>query len=201
MDRCNESGKQDHLNFSPTRSKLKRSIRYSPSDGSIIAVKQLSSRSGQGNREFLDKFGTISCLQHPNLVKLHGGCIEGNQLPVLYEYIKNNSLAHVLFNSEESQIMLDWTNKAQAIIKIARGLVFLHDESRLKIVHQDIKATNVLLDRDLNPEISDFKLARLNADKKTHIRTSHLDQNSLLVYHETHLRSATNLFQLIGFKT
>lgn len=67
------------------------------SDGTVIAVKQLSSRSGQGNREFLNEIGMISCLQHPNLVKLHGCCIEGDQLLVVYEFMENNSLANALF--------------------------------------------------------------------------------------------------------
>lgn len=66
-------------------------------DGTEIAVKQLSSRSRQGNREFLNEIGMISCLQHPNLVKLYGCCIEGDQLLVVYEYMENNSLANVLF--------------------------------------------------------------------------------------------------------
>ncbi|PIN21905.1 Serine/threonine protein kinase [Handroanthus impetiginosus] len=141
------------------------------SDGTIIAVKQLSSRSRQGNREFLNEIGMISCLQHPNLVKLYGCCIEGDQLLVVYEYMENNSLAHVLFDSNVSQLMLDWPTRFRICIGIARGLAFLHEESRLRIVHRDIKATNVLLDKDLSPKISDFGLARLNEDEKTHIST------------------------------
>lgn len=72
-------------------------VQGSLPDGTVIAVKQLSSRSRQGNREFLNEIGMISCLQHPNLVKLYGCCIEGDQLLVVYEYMENNSLAHVLF--------------------------------------------------------------------------------------------------------
>ncbi|CAA2933779.1 probable LRR receptor-like serine threonine-kinase RFK1 isoform X1 [Olea europaea subsp. europaea] len=143
-------------------------------DGTIIAVKQLSSRSTQGNREFLNEIGMISCLQHPNLVKLYGCCIEGNQLLVVYEYMENNSLAHVLFKRsypDENQLMLDWPTRFKICIGVARGLAFLHDESGLRIVHRDIKATNVLLDRDLNPKISDFGLARLNEDENSHIST------------------------------
>ncbi|KAI3466775.1 hypothetical protein Pfo_023438 [Paulownia fortunei] len=140
-------------------------------DGTVIAVKQLSSRSRQGNREFLNEIGMISCLQHANLVKLYGCCIEGDQLLLVYEYMENNSLAHVLFDSSKSQLMLDWPTRFNICIGIARGLAFLHEESRLKIVHRDIKATNVLLDKDLNPKISDFGLARLNEDGKTHIST------------------------------
>ncbi|KAG8635527.1 hypothetical protein MANES_16G044200v8 [Manihot esculenta] len=141
------------------------------SDGTIIAVKQLSSKSSQGNREFLNEIGMISCLQHPNLVKLHGCCIEGNQLLLVYEYMENNSLARVLLGSEHSQLKLDWQTRQKICVGIARGLAFLHEESRLKIVHRDIKATNVLLDKHLNPKISDFGLAKLDTEEKTHIST------------------------------
>ncbi|KAL7102741.1 hypothetical protein ACP275_08G137100 [Erythranthe tilingii] len=140
-------------------------------DRTVIAVKKLSSGSRQGNREFLNEIGMISCVQHPNLVKLYGCCIEGDQLLLVYEYMENNSLANVLFDSNKSQLILDWATRFKICIGIARGLAFLHEESRLKIVHRDIKATNVLLDKDLNPKISDFGLARLNEDEKTHIST------------------------------
>lgn len=78
------------------------------SDGTIIAVKQLSSKSSQGNREFLNEIGMISCLQHPNLVKLHGCCIEGNQLLLVYEYMENNSLARVLLGKYRNSIPLGY---------------------------------------------------------------------------------------------
>ncbi|KAH0698178.1 hypothetical protein KY290_015985 [Solanum tuberosum] len=138
-------------------------------DGTLVAVKQLSSQSKQGNREFLNEISTISCLQHPNLVKLHGCCIEADQLLLVYEYLDNNSLASVLF--ENSRLNLDWPTRFRICLGIARGLAFLHEESSLKIVHRDIKATNVLLDGQLNPKISDFGLARLTEDEKTHIST------------------------------
>ncbi|KAF5475300.1 hypothetical protein F2P56_007116 [Juglans regia] len=98
-------------------------------DGTVIAVKQLSSKSKQGNREFLNEMGMISCLQHPNLVNLHGCCIEGDQLLLVYEYMENNSLAGALF--ENSQLKLDWPSRLKVCIGIARGLAFLHEESRL----------------------------------------------------------------------
>ncbi|CAN4082169.1 unnamed protein product [Withania somnifera] len=140
-------------------------------DGTSVAVKQLSHKSKQGNREFLNEIGMISCLQHPNLVKLHGCCIEGTELLLIYEYLENNSLARALFNSEKSQLILDWPTRFKICVGIGKGLAFLHEESSLKIVHRDIKATNVLLDRDLNPKISDFGLARLTEDDNTHIST------------------------------
>ncbi|XP_043810758.1 probable leucine-rich repeat receptor-like serine/threonine-protein kinase At3g14840 isoform X3 [Manihot esculenta] len=141
------------------------------SDGTIIAVKQLSSKSKQGNREFVNEIGMISALQHPHLVKLYGCCIEGNQLLLVYEYMENNSLARALFGHEECQLNLDWPTRHKIAIGIAKGLAFLHEESRLKIVHRDIKATNVLLDKNLNPKISDFGLAKLDEEENTHIST------------------------------
>ncbi|XP_021669949.2 probable LRR receptor-like serine/threonine-protein kinase RFK1 [Hevea brasiliensis] len=141
------------------------------SDGTVIAVKQLSSKSRQGNREFLNEIGMISCFQHPNLVKLHGFCVEGDQLLLIYEYMENNSLARALFDRENSHLKLDWPTRLKICIGVAKGLAFLHEESRIKIVHRDIKATNVLLDGDLNPKISDFGLARLDEEEKSHIST------------------------------
>ncbi|KAG4384150.1 hypothetical protein GLYMA_13G224500v4 [Glycine max] len=140
-------------------------------DGTFIAVKQLSSKSRQGNREFINEIGLISCVQHPNLVKLYGYCAEGEQLLLVYEYLENNSLARVLFGSENKQLKLDWPTRFRICIGIAKGLAFLHDESRFKIVHRDIKASNVLLDDKLNPKISDFGLAKLDEAEKTHIST------------------------------
>ncbi|XP_047169232.1 probable leucine-rich repeat receptor-like serine/threonine-protein kinase At3g14840 [Vigna umbellata] len=141
------------------------------SDGTTIAVKMLSSKSKQGNREFINEIGLISALQHPCLVKLYGCCVEGNQLLLVYEYLENNSLAHALFRNEESCLRLDWPTRHKICVGIARGLAFLHEESRLKVVHRDIKATNVLLDKDLNPKISDFGLAKLDDEDNTHIST------------------------------
>lgn len=141
------------------------------SDGTAIAVKQLSSKSKQGNREFVTEIGMISALQHPHLVKLYGCCIEGNQLLLVYEFMENNSLARALFGPEEFQLKLDWWTRHKICVGIARGLAYLHEESRLKIVHRDIKATNVLLDKDLNPKISDFGLAKLDEEDNTHIST------------------------------
>ena len=256
-------------------------------DGTVIAVKQLSSKSKQGNREFLNEIGMISCLQHPNLVKLHGCCIEGEQLLLVYEYMENNNLARAIFGEyyvillsteilwkimrhnffmiwillyvariwvkwaylasrsllfwlgssigfdfessgywfflicnlcsvpflwlqwislliqkkirtrrrfeldllyfllvvgqEINQLKLNWPTRLKICIGIARGLAFLHEESRIKIVHRDIKATNVLLDGDLNPKISDFGLARLDEEEKTHISTRVAGTMSVLI--------------------
>ncbi|KAK3424561.1 hypothetical protein EUGRSUZ_F01349 [Eucalyptus grandis] len=141
------------------------------SNGTTIAVKQLSSKSKQGNREFVTEIGMIFALQHPHLVKLYGCCVEGNQLLLVFKYMKNNSVARALFGSKEFQLKLDWSTRHKICVGIAKGLAYLHEESRLKIVHRDIKATNVLLDKDLNPKISDFGLAKLDEEDNTHIST------------------------------
>ncbi|XP_026406762.1 probable LRR receptor-like serine/threonine-protein kinase At1g53440 [Papaver somniferum] len=140
-------------------------------DGSLIAVKQLSSMSKQGNREFVNEIGIISGLQHPNLVKLFGCCVEGNQLLVIYEYMENNSLARALYGRADQRLNLDWPTRFRICMDIAKGLAFLHEESRLKIVHRDIKTTNVLLDKDLTAKISDFGMAKLDEEENTHIST------------------------------
>ncbi|KAF8035273.1 hypothetical protein BT93_C1331 [Corymbia citriodora subsp. variegata] len=140
-------------------------------EGGFGSVYKLSSKSKQGNREFVNEIGMISALQHPNLVKLYGCCIEGNQLLLVYEYMENNCLAHALFGQDEQLIELDWVTRKKICLGIARGLAYLHEESRLKIVHRDIKATNVLLDKELNAKISDFGLAKLDEEENTHIST------------------------------
>ncbi|KAF3955626.1 hypothetical protein CMV_019170 [Castanea mollissima] len=140
-------------------------------DGTVIAVKKLSPKSKQGSREFVNEIGMISGLQHPNLVRLYGCCIEGKHLLLIYEYMENNSLAHTLFGPADGRLKLDWPARQKICVGIARGLAFLHEESTLKVVHRDIKTTNVLLDRDLNPKISDFGLAKLNEEENTHIST------------------------------
>ncbi|XP_020575406.1 probable leucine-rich repeat receptor-like serine/threonine-protein kinase At3g14840 [Phalaenopsis equestris] len=140
-------------------------------DKTVIAVKQLSSTSTQGNQEFVNELGMISALQHPNLVKLYGCCVEGKQLLLVYEYMENNSLARALYGPDKYQLKLDWVTRHKICVGIAKGLAYLHEESMLKIVHRDIKATNVLLDNDLNPKISDFGLAKLDEKGNTHIST------------------------------
>ncbi|XP_048592577.1 probable LRR receptor-like serine/threonine-protein kinase At1g29720 isoform X2 [Brassica napus] len=139
------------------------------SDGTIIAVKQLSSKSCQGNREFVNEIGMISGLNHPNLVKLYGCCVEKNELLLVYEYMENNSLALAL--SGKSSLKLDWATRQNICVGIARGIDFLHQGSMIRMVHRDIKTTNVLLDADLNAKISDFGLARLHEAEHTHIST------------------------------
>ncbi|CAH9107437.1 unnamed protein product [Cuscuta europaea] len=142
------------------------------SDGTTVAVKKLSSKSKQGTSEFLNEIGMISALKHPNLVKLYGCCVEGNQLMLIYEYMENNCVSRALFGKDIThKIKLDWLTRRKICLGIARGLAYLHEGSSLKIVHRDIKTSNILLDKDLNVKISDFGLAKLHEDENTHIST------------------------------
>ncbi|KAL3737434.1 hypothetical protein ACJRO7_026233 [Eucalyptus globulus] len=138
-------------------------------DGREIAVKQLSVSSHQGKDQFMTEIATISAVQHRNLVKLYGCCINADNRILVYEYLANKSLDQAIFG--QRSLNLDWATRYDICIGVARGLAYLHEESRLRIVHRDVKASNILLDSNLTPKISDFGLAKLYDDDKTHIST------------------------------
>ncbi|XP_008806824.2 cold-responsive protein kinase 1-like isoform X2 [Phoenix dactylifera] len=140
-------------------------------DGTTVAIKVLSSESRQGVREFLTELTVISGILHENLVKLYGCCVEGTNRILVYNYLENNSLAQTLLGSGHCNIQFNWRARVKICIGIARGLAFLHEEVQPHIVHRDIKASNILLDKDLTAKISDFGLARFLPANTTHVST------------------------------
>ncbi|KAB2045541.1 hypothetical protein ERO13_D01G143000v2 [Gossypium hirsutum] len=139
-------------------------------DGREVAVKKLSHSSRQGKKEFENEARLLARVQHRNVVNLLGYCVHGAEKLLVYEYVTNESLDKLLFKSNR-KTELDWKRRYEIISGVARGLLYLHEDSHNRIIHRDIKAGNILLDDKWVPKIADFGMARLFPEDQTHVNT------------------------------
>jgi serine/threonine protein kinase len=141
-------------------------------DGKVVAVKRLFFNTRQWVDHFFNEVNLISGIRHKNLVELLGCSITGPESLLVYEYVPNQSLHDNLFGALKNVRQLRWESRYKIILGVAEGLAYLHEESNLRIIHRDIKLSNIMLDEDLTPKIADFGLARLFPEDKTHISTA-----------------------------
>ncbi|CAM6007966.1 unnamed protein product [Sphagnum balticum] len=143
-------------------------------DGTNVAVKLLN-KSHQQVSEFLNEIVVMTGVRHKNLVKVKGCSLQGTQRLIVFEFVENKNLAEALWDRHiKNVIFLDWTMRFNICVGIAQGLIYLHEYLEPRIIHRDIKASNILLDKDLNPKIADFGLARLFPEDISHLSTAHI---------------------------
>eukprot|EP00253_Pinus_taeda_P014439 PITA_14439 len=139
-------------------------------DGREVAIKRLNIDSRQGDNEFLNEANLITRVQHRNLVRLLGCSVQRSERLLVYEYLHNSSLDKIIFDTAKRRL-LNWRERYDIIVGTARGLAYLHEESEIRIIHRDIKASNILLDDKYRPKIADFGLAKLFGEDESHVST------------------------------
>ncbi|KAI5660905.1 hypothetical protein M9H77_20228 [Catharanthus roseus] len=140
--------------------------------GIIVAIKQLNLEGLQGNQEFIVEVLMLSLLHHPNLVNLIGYCTDGDQRLLVYEYMPLGSLENHLFDLDPGMEPLSWSTRLKIAVGAARGLQYLHCSANPPVIYRDLKSSNILLDNEFNPKLSDFGLAKLGpVGDNTHVST------------------------------
>ncbi|KAF6996855.1 hypothetical protein CFC21_013145 [Triticum aestivum] len=136
-----------------------------------VAIKRLRAGSGQGEREFRAEVESIGRVHHRNLVSLLGYCIHGDQRLLVYEHVPNHTLESHLHHAGDGPTLLDWERRWRIALGAAKGLAYLHEDCHPKIIHRDIKATNILLDDNFEPKVADFGLAKIQHGDDSHVST------------------------------
>lgn len=139
-------------------------------NGDVVAVKRLFFNTRQWVDEFFNEVNLISAIEHKNLVKLLACSIEGPESLLVYEFVPNKSLDHFLFDKDKVHI-LSWKQRMEVILGTAEGLAYLHAGCHVRIIHRDIKSSNILLDKDYSPKIADFGLVRTFGTDRSHLTT------------------------------
>ncbi|GAB4853902.1 hypothetical protein Ancab_018111 [Ancistrocladus abbreviatus] len=140
-------------------------------DGSVVAVKNLLNNKGQAEKEFKVEVEAIGKVRHKNLVGLVGYCAEGAQRMLVYEYVGNGNLEQWLHGDVGPVSPLTWDIRMKIAIGTAKGLAYLHEGLEPKVVHRDVKSSNILLDKNWNPKVSDFGLAKLLGSGASYVTT------------------------------
>lgn len=139
-------------------------------DGRVVGVKQLKAGGGQGEREFRAEVEIISRIHHRHLVSLVGYCIAENQRILIYDYVPNNTLHYHLYDKDKP--VMDWASRVKVAAGAARGLAYLHEDCQPRIIHRDIKSTNILLENNFEARVADFGLAKLALELELHTHVS-----------------------------
>ncbi|GAQ85002.1 receptor-like protein kinase [Klebsormidium nitens] len=139
--------------------------------GDVVAVKRLGSARSQGEREFRSEVDIISSVRHRNVVRLRGCCSEGAKRLLVYDYLPNGSLDSHLFGERAREQVMPWATRLRIAVDSARGLAYLHEDCSPRIIHRDVKSSNILLDERLQAKVADFGLARLSGLDETHVTT------------------------------
>ncbi|KAH9686261.1 L-type lectin-domain containing receptor kinase SIT2 [Citrus sinensis] len=173
-----------------------------PSTGLEVAIKRVAHNSRQGMKEFVAEITSMGRLRHRNLVQLHGWCRRQDELLLVYDYVPNGSLDKLLFdNDQQKKKILNWDQRYKILIGVAQALLYLHEECDQRVVHRDVKPSNVLIDADLNPKLGDFGLARAY-DHNINPQTTHIVGTlGYLAPELTRTGKATTSTDVFGFGT